>query len=152
MKWVVTPHPGRTLPPEKTHYPLYRRLGGPQRRSGQVRIISPPPEFDPRTLQRYTDCAVPAHRHRRGVILKHTLIPQCFFFYKSFQNRAYAFFELRSSNYETPYIAIYCSLPSLPSAYAQISYSAPCFRTSSTVIRPLMLRIQFHTHMKQTEL
>ena len=34
--------PGRSLPPGKTRYPLYRRLGGPQGRSGQVRRISPP--------------------------------------------------------------------------------------------------------------
>ena len=34
--------PGRCLPPEKTRYPLYRRLGGPQGRSGQARKISPP--------------------------------------------------------------------------------------------------------------
>jgi hypothetical protein len=32
---------GRSLPPEKTRYPLYRRLGGPQGRSGQVPKISP---------------------------------------------------------------------------------------------------------------
>jgi len=31
----------------KTRYPLYRRLGGPQGRSGQVRKISSPPGFDP---------------------------------------------------------------------------------------------------------
>src|SRR5215475_5617532 len=30
------------LPPRKTRYPLYRRLGGPQGRSGQVWKISPP--------------------------------------------------------------------------------------------------------------
>jgi len=30
---------------------MYRRLGGPQGRSGQVRKISPPPGFDPRTVQ-----------------------------------------------------------------------------------------------------
>jgi hypothetical protein len=42
--------PGRFLPPGKTRYPLYRRLGGPQGRSGQVRKISPPPGFDPRTV------------------------------------------------------------------------------------------------------
>jgi hypothetical protein len=30
------------LPPGKTQYPLYRRLGGPQSRSEQVRKISPP--------------------------------------------------------------------------------------------------------------
>ena len=35
------------LPPGKTRYPLYRRLGGPQGRSGRVRKISPTPEFGP---------------------------------------------------------------------------------------------------------
>ena len=53
----VTPRPLFT--PGKTQYPLYRRLGGPQGRSGQVREIAPPPGFDPRTIQpvasRYTD-------------------------------------------------------------------------------------------------
>ena len=53
--------PGSTLPPGKTWYPLYRRLGGPQGRSGQVRKISPQPGFDPQTVQpvgsRYTDWA-----------------------------------------------------------------------------------------------
>ena len=53
--------PGRSLPPGKTQYPLYRRLGEPQGRSGQVRKISPPPGFDPWTVQpvasRYTDYA-----------------------------------------------------------------------------------------------
>ena len=55
----VTPRPLFT--PGKTRYPSYRRLGGPQCRSGQVRKISPPPGFDPRTVQpvasRYTDYA-----------------------------------------------------------------------------------------------
>ena len=36
---------GRFLPPGKTRCPLYRRLGGPQCRSGQVRKISPPTEI-----------------------------------------------------------------------------------------------------------
>ena len=53
--------PGCSLPPGETRYPLYMRLGGPQGRSGQVRKISPPPGFDPRTVQpidsRYTDYA-----------------------------------------------------------------------------------------------
>ena len=53
--------PGRNLPPGKTRYPFYRRLDGPQDRSGQVRKISPPLGFDPRTIQsvssRYTDYA-----------------------------------------------------------------------------------------------
>ena len=51
--------PGRFLPPGKTRYTLYRRPGGAQGRSGQVRKISPPPGFEPRAVQpvasRYTD-------------------------------------------------------------------------------------------------
>jgi hypothetical protein len=50
--------PGRSLPPGKTRYPLYRRLGGSQGRSGLVRKIRFHPVFDPRTVQavasRYT--------------------------------------------------------------------------------------------------
>ena len=38
-----TPRPGR-FNPGKTRYPLYRRLGGPQGRSGRVRKTSPPTE------------------------------------------------------------------------------------------------------------
>ena len=52
------------LPPGKTRYPLYRRLGGPQGRCGRVQKISPTLGFDLRTVQpvasRYTDCAIPA--------------------------------------------------------------------------------------------
>jgi hypothetical protein len=33
--------PGRTLPPEKNLYPLYRRLGGPQGRSGRAENLVP---------------------------------------------------------------------------------------------------------------
>jgi len=59
--WGISSRPGRSLPPGKTRYPLYRRLGRPQGRSGQVRKISPPPGFDPRAVQpvasRYTDWA-----------------------------------------------------------------------------------------------
>ena len=39
-EWSAS-HPGCSLPPGKTRYPLYRRLGGPQGRSGQVRKILP---------------------------------------------------------------------------------------------------------------
>jgi hypothetical protein len=42
--------PGRSLPPGKTWYPLYRRLGGPQGRSGQAENLAPP-GFDSRTVQ-----------------------------------------------------------------------------------------------------
>jgi len=33
--------PGRTLPPGKTRYPSYRRLGGPQDRSVRVENLAP---------------------------------------------------------------------------------------------------------------
>ena len=33
--------PGRTLPPGKTRYPFYRRLGGPQGWSGRTEILVP---------------------------------------------------------------------------------------------------------------
>jgi len=33
--------PGRTLPPRKTRYPFYRRLGGPQGRSGRAENLVP---------------------------------------------------------------------------------------------------------------
>jgi hypothetical protein len=58
-------HIPAALPPRKTRYPLYRRLGGLQGRCGRVRKISPQPGFDPRTVKpvasSYTDCAIPAH-------------------------------------------------------------------------------------------
>ena len=38
-------------PPEKTRYPLYRWLGGPQGRYRRVRKNSPPKGFNPRTDQ-----------------------------------------------------------------------------------------------------
>jgi len=51
------------LPPGKTRYRLYRRLGGPQGWSGRLRKISPPPRFDTRTVQlvasRYTELSRP---------------------------------------------------------------------------------------------
>ena len=54
-----TPRSGRFTPGKETGYPLYRRLGGPQVRSGWVRKISSTTGFDPRTVQlvasRYTD-------------------------------------------------------------------------------------------------
>ena len=42
-------HAPAALPQRKTRYPLYRRLGGPQSRSGRVRKILLQPGFDPRT-------------------------------------------------------------------------------------------------------
>ena len=48
--------PGCSLPPEKTQYLLYRRLGGSQGRPGQVRKISHQPGFDPQTFQPVASC------------------------------------------------------------------------------------------------
>jgi hypothetical protein len=63
------------LPPRKTRYPLYRWLGGIQGRFERVRKISPPPGYNPRTVQpvanRYTDWATPAH----AIILVELKIP-----------------------------------------------------------------------------
>jgi hypothetical protein len=57
-------HSPADLPPEMSQYPLNRRLGWLQRRSALVRENSPPPGFDPRTVQpaasRYTNYAIPA--------------------------------------------------------------------------------------------
>ena len=59
-------HAPAALPPKKTRYPLYRRLGGPHGRSGRVRKSMPPPGFDPQTVQPvasgYTDWAIPAYK------------------------------------------------------------------------------------------
>ena len=59
-------HAPPASPPGKTQYPLYRRLGESQGRSGRMRKTSPPPVFDPRTVQpvasRHTDWAIPAHQ------------------------------------------------------------------------------------------
>jgi hypothetical protein len=58
-EWSAS-RPGRTLTPGKTRYPLHRRLGGPQGRSGRTENLAPP-GFDPRTVQpaisHYTDWA-----------------------------------------------------------------------------------------------
>ena len=66
-------HAPAALPPEKTRYPLYRRLGGPQGRSGRVLKILPLPGFDHRTVQsvasRYIDCAIPAHTRTVTLII-----------------------------------------------------------------------------------
>jgi len=55
----------------KTRYPLYRRLDGPQGRSGRAWKILTPPGLDPRTVQavasHYTDCAIPIHKRTRTV-------------------------------------------------------------------------------------
>jgi hypothetical protein len=61
------PRPGSFTTGKVTRYPLYRRLDGLHSWSGRVRIISPPPGFDPRNARpvasHYTDWAIPAHNN-----------------------------------------------------------------------------------------
>ena len=71
-------HAPAALSPGVTLYSLYRRLGGPQSRSGQVRKISPSPGFDPLTVQpvasRYTDLAIPSPVSSNSALKSATLI------------------------------------------------------------------------------
>jgi hypothetical protein len=87
-------HAPAALPPGMTRYPLYRRLGRPQSRSGRV-LNSPPPGFDPRTAQpvasRYTDYVIPAHPHILSFVLEHltsTPITQFLFYRRTARGRA----------------------------------------------------------------
>ena len=58
-------NPGRLTTVKENRYTLCRSLGGPQGQFGWVRKISPPPGFDPRTVQpvasRYTVWVIQAH-------------------------------------------------------------------------------------------
>jgi hypothetical protein len=60
-----TPRRGRFTPGKESRYPPYTRLGVSQGRSGRVRKMSLPPEFDTRTAEHvaipYTDHAIPAN-------------------------------------------------------------------------------------------
>jgi len=47
----LTPRPGCFSPGEEIRYALYRRLAETQGLSERVRKITPPPRFDPRTIQ-----------------------------------------------------------------------------------------------------
>jgi len=65
-------HAPAALPPGKTRYPLYKRVGRPQDRSGEVKKISLQQGFfffDPRTVQsvasRYTDYVVRDRDHNK---------------------------------------------------------------------------------------
>jgi len=65
MGWVINVRLRPLYLGKETRYPLYRRLGGPQGRSGRVRKAHPLPGFDPRNVQpvasRCTNWAIPAH-------------------------------------------------------------------------------------------
>jgi hypothetical protein len=49
-------HAPVALPPGKTQYLLYRRMGGPQGRAGSVRKISLQPGFNPRPVRPIASC------------------------------------------------------------------------------------------------
>ena len=56
--------PGHTLPPGKTRYPFYRRLGGPQGRSGRAENLVPHRESipdRPARIQSLYRLGYPAH-------------------------------------------------------------------------------------------
>ena len=67
-----TLRPGRTLPPGKIRYPLYRRLGGSRGQFGGCGKSLPPLGFDPRSVRpvasRYTDCVIAAHMVKKYVL------------------------------------------------------------------------------------
>jgi len=70
-EWLAA-RPGRTLPPGKTWYPFYRRLSGPQDRSGRVENLAST-RIRSRTVQavvsRYTDWATRStHTHTHTYI------------------------------------------------------------------------------------
>ena len=73
--------PGRSLPPGKSRYPLYSRLGGPQGRSWQVRKVSPPtgirsPDRLARSQSLYRLC-YPAHSRVSGVTVLSVSLGEC---------------------------------------------------------------------------
>ena len=71
MVCVVNPRLGHFTPANKTQYPLYRKVGGPQGRSDGVWKISPPPRFNPPTFQlvasRSTDRNIPTETNTSKV-------------------------------------------------------------------------------------
>jgi hypothetical protein len=113
-------HAPAVLPLAMTRYTLYRRLGRPQGRSARLLKISPPPGFDPRTVQpvasRHTDWAIrPTTRmvrvyllHLYGSLLALSDNNNCAF---------YSWYCLHGLHFWSPCLSlIFCKL--LESAYA----------------------------------
>ena len=86
MGWVDNTTPRPLYPREETQFLFYRCLRGPHGQTRWVRIISPPPRFDPRTVQpvacRYTNLAIPVHK-TKCFVLKFVMLlvqlPSCIF-------------------------------------------------------------------------
>jgi hypothetical protein len=104
-------HSSRSLPPGKTQYPLYSRLDGPQGQSGQVQKISPPPGFDPWTVQpvasHYTNYAT----RPMTVLLntRKTLYCWCAFETMSLNNLRNTYLEHKVLNFNAAYSKRICS-------------------------------------------
>jgi hypothetical protein len=110
-------HASAALPPGKTRYPLYRRLGGPQGRSGRVRKISPPPEF---FFFQNSHCSLFQHT-------AHTAVSDCsndLLYFKIFSMK----FDASGKVVEFGQSHLICTLPSSSSSSA----SAFAFASSST--------------------
>jgi hypothetical protein len=108
--WVVSAKP-RPLCAGKDPVPLYRRLGGPQGRSGRVRKMSLPLGFDPRTVQPvaspYTDSAILLPLTHRSVICRTGTYYRCSLTYARFlfrvpiRNLICTCVSIRPTNHQT---------------------------------------------------
>jgi hypothetical protein len=105
--------PGRTLPPGKTRFPIDRRLGGPQGRSGRAENLVPT-GIRSRTVQpvvsRYTDWATWPTKMANYIVLimdKYrsnfgTVIPLCLLFATSFH------YDREHNTLSTTHSTFYC--------------------------------------------
>ena len=74
--WVGGQHHAPAASGKETRHPLFRRLGGPQQRSGRMRKILLPPGLDPQTVQPVTSrcAAIPAQRYDGGLMCNFTAV------------------------------------------------------------------------------
>ena len=74
-KWSAA-RPGRTLPPGKTRYPFYRRLGGPQGGSGWAENLVPTGIRSQTVQPIVTILSYPAHLYK-DVVYRNKVTPFC---------------------------------------------------------------------------
>ena len=110
-EWSVA-RPGRTLPPGKTQYPFYGRLGGPQGRSGRAENLVPT-GIRSRTVQpvvrRYIDWTTrPTHTHTHTHT--HTCVCKYIYMYTGWAKSRYtliAYYYIMHTNFwPTLYIGL----------------------------------------------
>ena len=94
-------HPGRTLPPGKTRYQLYSRLGGPQGRSGRAENLAPngirSPDRPARSQSLYR-LSYSAHHYTIGVIeYKEHHLSDCLKFAKGLPSGKHESDEIRKN-------------------------------------------------------